>query len=51
MNIKQLTKEVEERTGSKINWELGKKYEAIDAETGKRVAVYNPKSGKLAINN
>lgn len=49
MNIKALTKLVEESVGCKITWELGKKYVALDAETGRVVAEYNVKNGKLAI--
>jgi hypothetical protein len=47
MNIKDLTKMVEETVGSKVTWELGKKYIALDTTTGKVVAEYTPKTGRL----
>lgn len=50
MNIKELTKTVEDHTKGKITWELGKKYIALDNETGKVVAEYNPKKGTLKLN-
>jgi len=49
MNIKELTRMVEESTGRKVNWELGKKYMAFDQETGEFLAEYNPRNGKLTI--
>lgn len=49
MNIKTLTKIVEENANCKIIWELRKKYTALDSETGRVVAEYNPRTGKLII--
>lgn len=50
MSIKELTRLVEETTGKKVIWELGKKYDALNKETGELVAQYNPKTGQLKIN-
>ena len=49
MNIKTLTQEVQNLTNCKITWELGKKYIALDSETGRVVAEYSPRTGKLLI--
>jgi hypothetical protein len=47
--IKELTKSIEKATHCQIIWELEKKYTALDKETGRMVAEYNPRTGKLII--
>jgi len=49
--IKKLTKEIEEKVGSTIRWELGKKYIAINVATEEVVAIYNPKNDTLTYTN
>jgi hypothetical protein len=49
MNIKELTKQVEEAANCKVTWELGKKYIAIDTVSGRVVAEYNLRKGTLLI--
>ncbi len=49
MTLKELTSQLEEKTGRKIRWELGKQYTAIDINTGETVAKYNPQTEILEI--
>lgn len=49
ITIRELTKMVVETTGRDIEWELGKKYTAIDKNTGETVAIYNPRTGTLEV--